>query len=87
MILINLNFFVDRSRRSTTISFLTLQDDTPAFRWDVCASSSRKDLQRCGGSDLGGPDQLSQQNPKGEPVQLSTVEQDKKFEHVKYSIF
>ena len=31
--------------------------------------------------------QLSQQNPEDEPVQLSTVEQDKIFEQVKFSIF
>ncbi|KAH0882559.1 hypothetical protein HID58_058655 [Brassica napus] len=28
----------------------------PAFRWDICGCSSRKDSQRCGDSDPKGPD-------------------------------
>ena len=87
MSLINLNSFVDRSRRSTTISFLTLQNDTPAFRWDVCASLSRKIYNDVEARIREVQTQMSQQNPEGEPVLLSTVEQNKNFEQVKYSIF
>ncbi|WZZ48843.1 hypothetical protein YC2023_048950 [Brassica napus] len=47
------NLMKDHPRRLNTTE---KGEAPPAFRWDICGCSSRKDSQRCGDSDPKGPD-------------------------------